>query len=388
MASSSGVKHVALVTGNYPSLRQPNSGTFVKNLVTAMAAQGVNVTVVHPKNIGSDLRNEPERVEQNEKIRILRPAYVSFSNKKFGPFNSFALTYRSFRYSVLRSLRSSSDEISAVYGHFMYPAGSAAIYAAQRLNRPGFVAVGEGNFWTLRPLGIRRARKDLGPANGFIAVSNVIKSKLHAKLDLPLDKIAVFPNGVDTTIFFPRGKSAMRKKYGFPQDKFIAIYVGNFIAHKGVQRVAAALEGIPFVAGIYVGSGPLSPRGPNTLFCQRVSHSQVPELLSAADCFVLPSDVEGSSNATLEALACGLPVIVADAPCQDEFAIPTVGRRVPYDDIAAIRNAVLELQQKPELVAEMSKAAVVHAEKFDIGVRACGILDFMSSKAKHGLLSS
>jgi teichuronic acid biosynthesis glycosyltransferase TuaC len=47
-------------------------------------------------------------------------------------------------------------------------------------------------------------------------------------------------------------------------------------------------------------------------FLGLVSHDLLPVLLSAADAMVLPSASEGLSNAYVEALACGTPIVIPD----------------------------------------------------------------------------
>ena len=47
-------------------------------------------------------------------------------------------------------------------------------------------------------------------------------------------------------------------------------------------------------------------------FLGAVNHTQLPQLLAAADAMVLPSSSEGLANAWIEALACGTPLVITD----------------------------------------------------------------------------
>jgi glycosyltransferase involved in cell wall biosynthesis len=80
--------------------------------------------------------------------------------------------------------------------------------------------------------------------------------------------------------------------------------------------------------------------------------------LRTARLFVLPSRVEGLSNALLEAMSWGLPVIVSDIPAN--LAVvrhQTNGWAVPVNDSAALAEAMLALLQDEELSLRLGRAA-------------------------------
>lgn len=85
--------------------------------------------------------------------------------------------------------------------------------------------------------------------------------------------------------------------------------------------------------------------------------------------FVLPSRVEGLSNALLEAMATGLPVVVSDIPANTEAVRDGVeGIVVPVEDVNSLARAMLRLFRNPGLRMRMGSAARCRIEEvFDIG---------------------
>jgi glycosyltransferase involved in cell wall biosynthesis len=110
---------------------------------------------------------------------------------------------------------------------------------------------------------------------------------------------------------------------------------------------------------LFVGRGRLSgdveraARGHVRLLGQR---SDVPRLLQAADVFVLMSQREGLSFALVEAMAHGLPAVVADIPENIE-TIGDSGIAVPYGDADAVANAFRRLAADPAARGELAARA-------------------------------
>jgi glycosyltransferase involved in cell wall biosynthesis len=105
---------------------------------------------------------------------------------------------------------------------------------------------------------------------------------------------------------------------GIPPGKYV-IFVGGFIERKGPLRVLEALNQFEDVRGIFLGSGEQKPVGSKVYYAGRVDNADIPLWLNAADVFVLPTMAEGMSNAIIEAMACGLPLVVSDRSFNREF---------------------------------------------------------------------
>ncbi len=170
------------------------------------------------------------------------------------------------------------------------------------------------------------------------------------------DAVSVIPNGVDPTLFEnidPSMKSAYKERVGLPPHRPVVGIVANLRPVKAVDvfiRAAAALSRkYPEALFVILGDG-----------CERANLEQlalrlgiedrvrfwgacsnVPELLPAFDVGVLTSTSESFSNALLEYMAAGLPVVCTDCGAARELLNGHVyGCIVPVGDPLAVADAV------------------------------------------------
>ncbi len=114
-----------------------------------------------------------------------------------------------------------------------------------------------------------------------------------------------------------------------------------------------------------------SARGIPVEWCGEVTDIQ--RFLAAADVFLMISEPAGCPNASIEALAAGLPVIATDHGGASEQVLDGVtGRLVPRADAAAMAAAIIDLAGDFSLRQEMGRAARLHAER-------CFSIDTMSA---------
>jgi glycosyltransferase involved in cell wall biosynthesis len=158
-----------------------------------------------------------------------------------------------------------------------------------------------------------------------IALSDYTVDKLQRTYGVPRDRIEVIPAGVDLKKFCPAvDKNDLRRRYEVPLGSFLLLTVRNLEPRMGLDRLIEAMktvvQRIPDAYLIIGGEGPLeedlraqtagSSLDNHVRFTGFILEKDLPAYYQLADLFVLPSqDLEGFGMVTLEALACGLPVI-------------------------------------------------------------------------------
>ena len=179
----------------------------------------------------------------------------------------------------------------------------------------------------------------------------------------PRQPIGVIYNGVNVEEFCPIGEVTNNAK-------LTIISTGRLIARKGYDYLIKALKGLNNVKLQLIGNGNVkeelqslaTKNGVELTFWGKLKHEQIARKLQSADLFVLPSLNEGMSNALLEALACGLPVIATDTGGTRELVTENNGFVVPKADVFALRNAIEQYRQNPDLLPKHGKASRSVAE--------------------------
>lgn len=374
---------IAVIAHSYPSTGTPTAGTFIKVIARGFAAAGNEVVVVNPVPWPRSLKREvfPYRsvdAFDGGSIEELRPAYWTFTSKlqfpKLGLLNPARWTFRSFCSAAVHALNRMNFCPDVVYGHFLYFGGGGAIEVGRAFNVPSFIGVGEGEFWSVKPLGDGFAKRHLRMATRLIPNATHLADAIHERFGIPASILSALPNGIDPDEFYPRDRSACRKNYGIPQGAFVVGAVGNYNYKKGICRVGEAIRDLSGVTGIFAGSGDAPPVAPNIVFSKRVLHSQLPDFYSACDVFVLPTLIEGCCNALIEAMACGVPIISSNTKYTSDLLDDTCSIRVDPLDVNAIRTAIEKLRDDEGLRLRLSRGAIERAKKFHIKDRISKML--------------
>jgi glycosyltransferase involved in cell wall biosynthesis len=184
----------------------------------------------------------------------------------------------------------------------------------------------------------------------------------------------IWKRGVDTQIFHPNYKTTfIREKYKI-KEKYILSYVGRLAPEKNVDILTYLFHSLPSyirddIHWLIVGDGPskdglIEHSSSQITFTGFLQQSDIAPILAASDLFVFPSASETFGNVVLEALACGTPVIGANAGgvktiIQEGFT----GVLCHEDDKKAFSKAILSVLMNQEWYTQLQENAIRYAQK-------------------------
>lgn len=357
----------------YPSDAQPNFGVFVERQMQAVVQRGdAELLLINPIGLPPwPLSLHPRyrslaRLAQQEQrggVTVLRPRFRLLPGIG-GRFKPGAIVR-----AVLPLARRLHTEapFDLVDAQFFYPDGPAAAGIAKALGLPLSIKArgADIHHWGTQGATAPQVLAAGRQAAGMLAVAQGIADDMAA-LGLPRERITLHRTGLDRSRFRPLDRAAARAKFGFAADAPLMASVGALIPRKGQAYVIDSLALLPTAHLALAGAGPdeamLRARAAQSGVESRVHflgalpHAELPELLSAADVFVLPSSSEGLANAWIEALACGVPVVTTPIPGARELITDPAFGRFAARDGREIAEAVQVLLASPPKQAEVVRA--------------------------------
>jgi len=199
-------------------------------------------------------------------------------------------------------------------------------------------------------------------ADAIVVTAEAGKQYLLQRYAIPAERIQVIPNYVDTSRFAPAERRGSGRRL---------IFVGRLHPEKNLIGLLEAVSPMDNVELVLIGDGPLRPRleqaaaaaQARIAFLGARPHGELPEQLSRADAFILPSFYENHPKALLEAMACGLPVIGTDVPGIRELIRHRDTGYLCATSPEGIRAAIREVLGNAALRAEMGRRAREVAEQ-------------------------
>jgi glycosyltransferase involved in cell wall biosynthesis len=191
-------------------------------------------------------------------------------------------------------------------------------------------------------------------------------------------QVQLHMNAIDTDLFRPladpTARQRLRQSFSLPSDNFVLLFTGSLIHRKGVDvLIEAFIEAAkrnpslflwlvgpknqsenPSVDEVFVTS--MQQKVAEAGLADRVSfygliadRDKLAEAYQAADLFVFPSRKEGLPNVVLEAMACGLPVVVSDLPGLKNVIKPNDnGIVIPIDSVQPLAQQIQCVAENPD----------------------------------------
>lgn len=321
-------------------------------LAAALQQRGCRVTVLTP-------RLDPgwSAAEDIDGVAVHRFPLVDLSDITRGIRGLGLPNLLVQRHQVRRALRTVIDEIDVVHAHIASPLLAYAMGVADAARVPIVCKVGSSgrlfDLSTVRRTGLagkHLAKLLLRGVRHWIATSETVRAELLRE-GVPEDRIVVIPNGVVVDAQARERRARVRR----------ILYLGR-LATTADRDVSTLVRAFGTVARKYadaelalVGGGDLLDATREEVVALGLSDRvQVPgfgnasEWIDWADCFVLPSRVEGMSNALLEAMAAGLPCVANDIPPNREVLDDgAAGLLVPVGDENALLDGLRWLMNYP-----------------------------------------
>jgi glycosyltransferase involved in cell wall biosynthesis len=367
---------IALVAQNATPLH-PRTGSGpdrddigLTELSRKIAGQGHQVTVYAQKNDPS----QPSQAELPDGVRV---EHIAAGPAQAGPDDAGLLKQVPAFSGPLRSMwhQDRPDVVHAM----RWTSGLAALAASRDLGIPvvqefSSLGVTERRSAGLKPDNASAARLKLEPAIGRSAAAVVATHTAEvadlASLGVRRSAIRVVPWGVDTDVFTPEGPAARRN--GRPR----LLTAADLTERKPLETLFRALTKVPGAELMVVG-GPAEADlahddayvklaklaatlgiTDRVIFTGDIAHQAMPSLLRSADLVVSTCQYAPSGATSLQAMACGTPVIApAVGGHADAVVDGTTGIFIQPDRPALLAQRIRQLLAHPMLMEAYGVAA-------------------------------
>ena len=187
--------------------------------------------------------------------------------------------------------------------------------------------------------------------------------------------ISIWTRGIDRDQFNPeRRDMAWRRSMGIADDEMVIAFLGRVVMEKGLDVFADAIHAFATFGlkhhVLVIGEGPargwFQEQLPDAVFTGQLTGNDLSRALASADVFLNPSITEAFGNVTLEAMACGLPVLAAEATGATNLVRPGVtGTLVDGTEPDDFAEALAAYARDPDLRRRHGEAGLAIAQTMD-----------------------
>ncbi len=288
-----------------PGEAQGSSMIFARRQAASLAQQGVEVHLFHLRSRTSLTKLGSELIRFRRGMKRIQPHVI---HAHFGTMTALFAAWAAPRRPLVITFRGSD------------------------LNAPPANAR-RGARWRAR------AGQMLSQVAALRAVRIVCVSReLRERLWWRRGRAVVLPSGVDPDIFYPEDRELVRARLGWSCAERVVLF--NAGLDPAIKRVDLARHAVALAEDRLEGVR-------MEILDGKTPAARVPDLLNAADCLLLTSDVEGSPTVIQEALACNLPVVSVEAGDTAERLRHVRHCAVVARDPAAIAAGLVRVLQVP-----------------------------------------
>jgi glycosyltransferase involved in cell wall biosynthesis len=187
--------------------------------------------------------------------------------------------------------------------------------------------------------------------------------------------IWMWARGIDREQFNPeRRDMAWRRSLGIADDEIVIAFLGRVVMEKGLDVFSDAIHAFEPLGlkhrVLVIGEGPARPwfeqQLPNAVFLGQQTGADLARALASTDVFLNPSITEAFGNVTLEAMACALPVIAAEATGATNLVRSGVtGTLVDGTEPDEFAAALADYARDPDLRRRHGEAGLTIARTMD-----------------------
>lgn len=212
----------------------------------------------------------------------------------------------------------------------------------------------------------RRCDALVAPSDGMVDVLRA--QRMHRD-------IGIWSRGVERTIFNSSVRDlALRRSVGIGDEEVAVGFLGRVVMEKGLPEFADTMNeltrrGVPHKV-LVLGDGParewFADKVPEACFAGYLMGEELGRWVAGLDLFFNPSITETFGNVTLEAMACGVPVVAARATGSTTLVKDgETGMLVEPGDITAFADAIQRYVEDAALRASHGAAGEARSKSFD-----------------------
>lgn len=169
-------------------------------------------------------------------------------------------------------------------------------------------------------------------------------------------RLHLIPFGLDLDLYQKRDRAASRRRFGIDEDRVVIALRAISSPFKGLQHFIEAINALESQVPITILTFQETGYFNNLLGKHQIielgwvnDDDVIVDALSASDIFAMPSTAEAFGLMAIEAMACGLPVVVFEGTSlPDVVFAPKAGLAVPMRNSAALASALRQLVENPE----------------------------------------